>query len=131
MLIKKPDDIKSSEITPRSVYLNRRTFMRGVVLAASTTATGLVYRGFTRTNEDGEAAQPSGEKIADLQSSPDIPQLDEKKTSFEDITHYNNFYEFSTDKREVPTRPSALSPDPGQSRSKGWLTAPAFSTSMI
>jgi sulfoxide reductase catalytic subunit YedY len=101
MLIKKSDDIKSSEITPQSVYLNRRTFMRGAVLAASTTATGLVYRRFTRTNDKGEAGQPSGEKIAGVQTSSDIPQLDEKKTPFEDITHYNNFYEFSTDKRAV------------------------------
>ena len=72
MLIKKPDDIKSSEITPQGLYLNRRTFMRGVVLAASTTATGLLYRSFTRTNEKGELAEPAGEKIADVQSAPAI-----------------------------------------------------------
>ena len=34
MLIKRPDDIKSSEITDKKVYLNRRLFMRGAVLAA-------------------------------------------------------------------------------------------------
>ncbi|MFY9610634.1 MAG: protein-methionine-sulfoxide reductase catalytic subunit MsrP [Blastocatellia bacterium] len=101
MLVKKPDDIKSNEITPQGIYLNRRTFMRGVVLAASTTATGLLYRSFTRTNEKGQLAEPSGEKIADVQSAPAIAQLDEKNTPFEDITHYNNFYEFSTDKRGV------------------------------
>jgi len=39
-----PDDIKSSEITPKQVYLNRRLFMRGAVLAATTTATALIYR---------------------------------------------------------------------------------------
>jgi methionine sulfoxide reductase catalytic subunit len=101
MLIKKPDDILSTEITPQSVYLNRRTFLRGAVLAASTTATGLLYRSFTRTGDQAKPGESTGEKIADLQSAPDVPQLDEKKTSFEDITHYNNFYEFSTDKRAV------------------------------
>jgi sulfoxide reductase catalytic subunit YedY len=101
MLIKKPDDILSSEITPQSVYLNRRTFLRGAVLAASTTATGLLYRSFTRTSDQAKPGESAGEKIAGLQSAPGVPQLDEKKTSFEDITHYNNFYEFSTDKRAV------------------------------
>ena len=101
MLIKKPDDIRSGEITPQSSYLNRRTFIRGGVLAASTTATGLLYRGFTRTGQKGDGAEPSGDKIAGVQSSPAVAQLDEKKTSFDDITHYNNFYEFSTDKRAV------------------------------
>src|SRR5438105_15329914 len=44
MLIKKSADIKSSEITDQKVYLNRRLFMRGAVLAGSVTATGLLYR---------------------------------------------------------------------------------------
>ena len=101
MLIKKPGDILSSEITPESVYLNRRNFLRGAVLAASTTATGLFYRSFTRTTDQTRPGETAGEKIADLQSAPGVPQLDENKTSFEDITHYNNFYEFSTDKRAV------------------------------
>src|SRR5207245_10229818 len=44
----------------------------------------------------------AGEKIADVQATPSaIAPLNEKKTSYEDITHYNNFYEFSTDKRGV------------------------------
>lgn len=101
MLIKKPDDIKGSQITPQGLYLNRRTFMRGVVLAASTTATGLLYRSFTRTNDKDQLAGSSGEKIADVQSAPAIAQLEDKRTPLEDITHYNNFYEFSTDKRAV------------------------------
>ena len=44
MLIKKSADIKSNEITDQKVYLNRRLFMRGAVLAGSVTATGLLYR---------------------------------------------------------------------------------------
>ncbi len=44
MLIKKADDIKASEITDKQVYLNRRLFMRGAALAATTAATGLLYR---------------------------------------------------------------------------------------
>ena len=98
MLIKKSDDIKSSEITDKSLYLNRRLFIRGAVLAGSSVATGLIYRHFTSHGEQGQA----GEKIADVQTAPAvIQQIDEKKTPYEDITHYNNFYEFSTDKLAV------------------------------
>ena len=40
----KSEPIKSSEITPRGVYLNRRLFMQGAALAVSTAATGLLYK---------------------------------------------------------------------------------------
>jgi methionine sulfoxide reductase catalytic subunit len=97
MLIKKPDDIKSSEITDKKTYLSRRTFMRAAALAATTTATSLLYRSITGTG--GQATK--GEKLSDIQATPDVPQLPEAWTSYEDITHYNNFYEFDTDKRGV------------------------------
>ena len=44
MLIKKPADIKSSEITSQRTYLNRRLFMRGAILAGSAVGTGLLSR---------------------------------------------------------------------------------------
>lgn len=98
MLIKKTEDIKGSEITDKNLYLSRRLFLRGAVLAGSTVATGLVYRYFT---SHGEGAQ-TGDKIADVQAAPSAAApLNEAKTSLEDITHYNNFYEFSTDKQAV------------------------------
>ncbi|HKA21406.1 MAG TPA: protein-methionine-sulfoxide reductase catalytic subunit MsrP [Blastocatellia bacterium] len=101
MLIKKADDIKSSEITDKSLYLNRRLFIRGATLAGSAVATGFIYRYFT---SHGEVAQ-SGEKIADVQEAPPAaPPINEKSTPYEDITHYNNFYEFSTDKLEVANK---------------------------
>ena len=98
MLIKKPEDIKSSEITDQKLYLSRRLFLRGAVLAGSTVATGFVYRYFT---SHGEGVQ-TGDQIADVQAAPSaVAPLNEAKTSLEDITHYNNFYEFSTDKQAV------------------------------
>ncbi|HYE64454.1 MAG TPA: protein-methionine-sulfoxide reductase catalytic subunit MsrP [Pyrinomonadaceae bacterium] len=103
MLIKRASEIKSSEITDRNAYLNRRTFMRGAVLAATTTATGLLYR---RLNSPSRQTQ-SGAKIADV-AKPDPAEastqgfsVNEKLTSYYDITHYNNFYEFTTDKASV------------------------------
>ena len=109
MLIKKPDDIPSSEITDKKVYLNRRNFMRGAALAATTLATGALYR---QLNEPPQPT-PRGEKLANVQPAPPESQApSEKLTSFQDITSYNNFYEFSTDKgavarkaRDFVTRP--------------------------
>src|ERR1043165_3705246 len=102
MLIKHPEDIKSSENTDKDLYYNRRMFLRGAVLAGGAVATGYVYRFFTSHDEQSQA----GDKIADVKTSPQtaVPPLNEKTTSYEDITHYNNFYEFSTDKLEVASK---------------------------
>ena len=56
MLIKKSEDIPSSEITSEHQYLNRRNFLRGAALAASATATGLVYRKLN-TPSEGKPAE--------------------------------------------------------------------------
>jgi methionine sulfoxide reductase catalytic subunit len=100
MLIKKPDDIKSSEITPEQTYLNRRNFMRAGVLALSVFGTAKLYREFAVPDEP---MRQQGEQLANVQQSASgtVPQLTEARTSFQDITHYNNFYEFSTDKSAV------------------------------
>jgi sulfoxide reductase catalytic subunit YedY len=114
MLIKKAADIRSSEITDQKTYLNRRLFMRGAVLAATTAATGLLYR---KLNPP-PAETPKGEKLAgfEKQVSDDAVRkgfsLNEKLTPLEDITNYNNFYEFSTDKGSVA------------SEAKGFITRP-------
>ncbi|PYS88151.1 MAG: protein-methionine-sulfoxide reductase catalytic subunit MsrP [Acidobacteria bacterium] len=99
MLIKKPDDIKRSEITPEQTYLNRRNFMRAGVLAGSTLLTAALYREFAVPEEP---LRQQGEKLNVQQAANDtVPPLTEARTSFADITHYNNFYEFSTDKSAV------------------------------
>jgi sulfoxide reductase catalytic subunit YedY len=97
MLIKKTDDIKSSEITDEKHFRNRRMFIRGAALAATATATGLLYRKLATPNP-----QPPKTDVAQVDSvSGYVTPSGEKATSFEDITNYNNFYEFSTHKDEV------------------------------
>lgn len=100
----KPDEqINASEITDYKVYLNRRNFMRGAALAASATATTLLYRKLNPPPVE----VPKSEKIETVspQASEQLAKsgftVNEKPTTLEDITNYNNFYEFSTDKREV------------------------------
>lgn len=103
MLIKKPSDIKASEITDQRLYLNRRLFIRGAVLAGSVAATGLLYR---KLNPAPAVIQEQP-RIAGLvrPTSDDAVakgfKVNEPQTSFEDITNYNNFYEFSTVKESV------------------------------
>ncbi|MGQ0540937.1 MAG: protein-methionine-sulfoxide reductase catalytic subunit MsrP [Blastocatellia bacterium] len=88
--------IKSSEITPESTYLNRRNFIRTGVVAGTAAATGLGYR-FFNPPPPGEVQTAAIEKVT--QSS--VPPIDEKLNTFEEITNYNNYYEFSTGKTAV------------------------------
>jgi methionine sulfoxide reductase catalytic subunit len=92
MLIRKPSDVPSSEITPLSVYLNRRKFLVG---AAAAGAVALVGRAAAELITPGAVAH-ADTKLNVTVKSPF--STTEKLTSLEDITHYNNFYEFSTDK---------------------------------
>ncbi|MBA2341589.1 MAG: protein-methionine-sulfoxide reductase catalytic subunit MsrP [Pyrinomonadaceae bacterium] len=102
MLIKKADSIKSSEITDKKFYLNRRFFLRGAALAASTVATGLLYRQFAVPSAEPPAEV---EKIAGVQPSQSAgSNASEGLTPRGDITNYNNFYEFSTSKTSVAER---------------------------
>ena len=101
MLIKKPADIPSSEITSKSIYLNRRQFITGAALAGAAAAAGFGLR------EVGAPSLVAGAntKIDGLQKSPF--STTEKQTPYKDVTNYNNFYEFSTDKYE----PAGLAKD--------------------
>jgi sulfoxide reductase catalytic subunit YedY len=92
MLIKKAEDIRSSEITPKNLYLNRRKFLAGAAVAGAAAATGLGLR---------EMASPritvlAANKIDGIQKSPF--STTETITPYNDVTTYNNYYEFSTDK---------------------------------
>src|SRR5688572_3214405 len=88
--------IKSSEITPENIYLNRRNFIRAGLFAGTTLATAGLYRFFD--------PQPPKEIVtAEIQniSKPENFKATDVPNSFEEITNYNNFYEFSTDKTAV------------------------------
>jgi sulfoxide reductase catalytic subunit YedY len=94
MLIKKAADIASSEITPKNFYLNRRKFLAGVALAGAAAATGF---GAHELIDPATVAQ-AGNKIDGIKSSG--LSTTEKITPFKDVSNYNNYYEFSTDKYE-------------------------------
>ncbi len=109
MLKRKSEDIPYSEVTPKSAWLNRRAFIAGAAAAGTVVI--------------------AGKTIAKL-ASPDTAHADTKltvvksplsltgatPTSLQDITHYNNFYEFGVDKGDparnawrLKTRPWSVS----------------------
>jgi sulfoxide reductase catalytic subunit YedY len=94
MLIGKPAVIPSSEITPKATCLNRRNFLAGAAIAGAAAVTGVAFRDLS---EPALTAYANA-KIDGLQKSPF--STTEKETPYKDVTNYNNFYEFSTDKYE-------------------------------
>lgn len=101
MVIKDTEDIKSSEITDEKNYWNRRNFIRGGILAASTAATGLLYRSL---NSPGREAAKIVAPVESVSQNRYFTPEGQPANDFEDITNYNNFYEFSTDKQAVARR---------------------------
>src|ERR1035441_600212 len=88
MLIKKPADVRYSEVTPKSTYLNRRKFLAGVPSA---------FLGARELLAPSVRAQ-AGAKLPNLVKSPF--STTEQPNSYSDVTHYNNFYEFGTNKQQ-------------------------------
>src|SRR6266516_2880535 len=101
MLIKKAADIRSSEITSKSLYLNRRKFLAGTAIAG---AAALGGSAISRLFSPSTIAQANA-KIDGIQKNSFSTA--EKITPFKDVTNYNNYYEFSTDKYE----PAGLAKD--------------------
>jgi sulfoxide reductase catalytic subunit YedY len=101
VLIRRALDIRSSEITPEPLYYGRREF----IAAASAAALGL--------------AAPSAARAAVRPRSDD-----DKPNSYEDITHYNNFYEFGTDKEDPARNAGTLRTRPWKVEVAGLLAKP-------
>jgi methionine sulfoxide reductase catalytic subunit len=119
MMMSETNPIPSSEITPLSVYVNRRTFMNVGIAAASVVTTGWVYR---RLNRAG-SADVNTPALAGLEPSPQGSaevangfRVNEPMTLLRSISNYNNFYEFSTNKEDV-------GPAAAQFVSKPWQVA--------
>lgn len=102
MIIKQPSDIQPSEITPKSIYLNRRKFMQRTIASSMLLAADAMLPAW--------ASMPSKVKWSDLKTSP--YNTTDKINSFEDITTYNNFYEFGTSKQAPYKNATEFNPRP-------------------
>ncbi len=92
------------EITPPEVYFNRRRLIRGGIVAASAVATGGLYRLVNRVGNEVTTTKELGGVLSADDASSGFKVEGEATTSLADITNYNNFYEFSTDKESVAAK---------------------------
>ncbi|MDH5612191.1 MAG: protein-methionine-sulfoxide reductase catalytic subunit MsrP [Gammaproteobacteria bacterium] len=97
IIINKASDIKASEITPRSVYIHRRQFMRQAFASSLILATDAMLPVWAK-------------RWPDLQQS--TYKTDDTITSLKDITSYNNFYELGTGKKDPANNASIFNPKP-------------------
>jgi len=118
MLIKQAPDILSSEITPEKLYWNRRSFIR----AASGAAVGLAGTATFGGTTGNILAAPQRE-LVDLRqsqfSTSDAPN------SYDEITSYNNFYEFGLQKEDPKRYADELTIEPWSIRVEGHMNKPA------
>jgi len=101
MLIQRVPDIRSSEITPKHLYLNRRAFLAALPLAGAALA---------------------GEKLNGVNKSP--LSTTEKVTPYNDVTHYNNYYEFGTQKDQPAGLAQKLKTSPWTVKVEGAVSKP-------
>jgi sulfoxide reductase catalytic subunit YedY len=92
MLIHRPQDIAPSEITSPELYARRREFLQAAGSLVAGAALGL---GAERAQAQAKATTI---KLFGVKSSP--LSTDEKKNTREEVTGYNNFYEFGVDKAD-------------------------------
>jgi len=109
MLIRKPSDLRYSDVSPKQVYLNRRRFLAGSLavgaLAGARNASAAKINGFTK-------------------SQYTVDEKADKVTPLEAITHYNNFYEFGTGKDEPADNAKNFRTSPWMVKVEGEVAKP-------
>ena len=105
MLIKQANDIKPSEITSESTYLRRRELLHlaGMTMLGGLAATACDAQSVA--DDNGASAKPNG-----VVKSPF--STDEAPNSFEEITTYNNYYEFGVGKKDPYNNAQAFKTKP-------------------
>jgi len=114
----KTDEPKSSEITPKSLYMDRRRFLAA---AAGLGAVALSVDKIAELFSPGMQAF-AGNKLQAAKSP--ISTTGEKLTPYQDITHYNNFYELSTDKETPAKIAGSFHPQPWAVQIDGLVNKP-------
>ncbi|HEY2016833.1 MAG TPA: protein-methionine-sulfoxide reductase catalytic subunit MsrP [Bryobacteraceae bacterium] len=112
MLIKKTADIRYSEITPKSVYMDRRKFLAGIPAA--------FLAGRELLSPSGRAE--AGTKLPNLAKSS--LSTTEKENTLDQVSHYNNFYEFGTRKDEPARNATRFKTDPWTVSVEGYVEKP-------
>ncbi len=94
--------ISPSEITPEHVYLSRRDILKsmGILTGGAALLAACNVNSPTMTLEPGLQGDPIADHL-DPSASSNVDELGDPLNTFDDITNYNNFYEFTTDKIDV------------------------------
>lgn len=108
--------VKPSEITPEHVYLNRRQFLKAMGVVGA----GTLLAAACGPVEPNEASAPP----ADLHVEAERDELNDPVNKFEEITNYNNYYEYTTDKQRVAVLASNFSTSPWEVEVSGHVRNP-------
>ena len=100
MLIRRRDDLKSSETTPERLYVNRREFLAAAGLLGAGLVAGVAPLHAGARQEPQAVGKPFG------------LQPNDRPTPWKDVTGYNNFYEFGTDKEDPAANAKGFVPRP-------------------
>lgn len=118
MLIKKAPDVRYSEVTPKSLFVNRRAFLQ-------TSAAALVAAGVA-SYADRAWAQGGGlAKLPNVKKTGAPFSVTEPATSYADMTSWNNFYEFGTGKDDPKANSKKFKPRPWKVKVEGMVAKPA------
>ncbi len=115
MLIHRPSDIRPSEITSEALYQGRRDFIRAAATLGA--ASGLAAAGLMSSRNAHAAA-----KLANVRKSSYT--VEDAPTPYGDVTTYNNFYEFGTDKDDPSARAGTLKTRPWTIKVDGEVRKP-------
>jgi sulfoxide reductase catalytic subunit YedY len=115
MLIRRAQGIQSSEITDEKLYRGRREFIRKASAATVVLAAGGLFTGLSLAASQNP--WPTGKR------GP--YDTDEQPNSFKDITTYNNFYEFGTDKSDPAEYAANFKTSPWKVAIEGEIKRPA------
>jgi sulfoxide reductase catalytic subunit YedY len=114
--VKSSADVASSEITPERIYHSRRDFMRAAGAAVVAGASGVLALG----GSSADAAQT----LAPLTAKKSPYSVNEPPHTFEQITTYNNYYEFGTDKSDPARYAPKLTVKPWTVKVDGLVNKP-------
>lgn len=123
MLLKKTSNIKSSEITPKDIYEQRRSFLKTSINAGIGLATSGLLASYSG---NAFSSVPKGYGLKPLKHTKNAKfSVDGDLTKYKDITTYNNFYEFGTSKSQPAVNAHTLNTDPWSIKVEGYVEKPA------
>ena len=103
--------VKASEITPEHIYYSRRDFLKTMGIVGSGVL--LTACGVASTSSTSQSSPSPARTIGPTSSNP-VDELGDPANTYDEITHYNNYYEFTEDKGGVAVLSKDFKPTKGK-----------------